>query len=343
MRNRVQPIWIIGFCALSTFCVGAQMSISTPKIYTGMSDASAAVALDRNLFVVANDEDSSLRVYHREQAGAPLQTLDLTQPLALERKSPETDLEGAARIGESVYWITSHGRNKDGKERPNRYRFLATRFKVNGNRVDLTFIGKPYKNLLQDLIRAPALQPFHLADAARLAPKEAGALNIEGLCATPENQLLIGFRNPVPNQHALLVPLRNPEALLTGKAAQFGDPILLDLGGLGIRDICFGDGKYLIVAGPSGGSGKSKLFKWAGGAAKPELVPLEIKNFNPEAIVVYPDQGLSAIQLLSDDGAQRDNGVRLKDLKDNSAKHFRSVWVELGSDSRNSPSVKPAH
>ena len=40
----------------------------------------------------------------------------------------------------------------------------------------------------------PRLKPFNLARASTLPPKERGALNIEGLCATPQQQLLIGFQ-----------------------------------------------------------------------------------------------------------------------------------------------------
>ena len=32
---------------------------------------------------------------------------------------------GAARIGDVVYWIGSHARNKNGRYRPERHRFLA--------------------------------------------------------------------------------------------------------------------------------------------------------------------------------------------------------------------------
>ena len=38
----------------------------------------------------------------------------------------ESDIEGAARLGGRIYWITSHGRSKKGKRRSNRYRLFAT-------------------------------------------------------------------------------------------------------------------------------------------------------------------------------------------------------------------------
>lgn len=308
----------------------SQTESAPPDRYTGMCDASAAIAIDNRRFAVADDEDNRLRIYARDRYGPPLQVQDLSIPLDLDLKSSETDLEGAARIGETVYWIASHGRNKDGEARPNRGRFFATKFKRSERAVSLEFVGTPYRNLLQDLIGAPQLQRFNLAAASRRAPKERGALNIEGLCSTPENRLLIAFRNPVPNQRALLVPLLNPDELVAGQPAKLGEPILLDLGGLGVREMTFHEGTYLIIGGSFDGSGRSKLFTWKGGSAKPERVSeIKFKNFNPEAILVYPDKGFADVQILSDDGTSKVRGIDCKRLKDDSAKRFRDVWVQL--------------
>jgi len=58
-------------------------------------------------------------------------------------------------------------------------------------------------------------------EASHLAPKTPGALNIEGLCATPDHKLLIAFRNPLPQSKALLIPLENPEQVI---ALHLGSP-----------------------------------------------------------------------------------------------------------------------
>jgi hypothetical protein len=175
---------------------------------------------------IATDEENRLRVYRRDQGGPPLQTFDLASHLGLERHSPETDIEGAARVGDCVYWIGSHSRNQDGRFRPNRCRFFATAFEVSGDDAKMRFLGVAYQNLVNDLAHAPELKRFDFDRASRLAPKQPGALNIEGLCATPDNQLLIAFRNPVPNGRALLVPLTNPEQIvMNGQPAKFGEPI----------------------------------------------------------------------------------------------------------------------
>jgi len=302
--------------------------VSEPILYSGMCDASAAVALTDKLFAVASDEESVIRVYDRDQGGAPLQSINLSAFLDLDARKPETDLEGAARVGDRAYWITSHGRNKSGRERRSRERFFAVQIVTNAQGVELKMLGKPYKHLLDDLMRDPKLKRFNLAAASHLEPKARGALNIEGLSATPEGQLLIGFRNPIPGRKALLVPMLNPDAVIHGEAAKFGDAILLDLGGLGIRDMACWDGQYAIIAGSYDGKGQSRLYEWWGGTSTPRLVKhAHLKGLNPEAIIFYPDKDGEQFQLLSDDGKKLVNGKPCKELADPSRQHFRSVWI----------------
>jgi len=305
-----------------------KVQVSAPILYSGMCDGSAAVALTDKLFAVASDEGSIIRVYDRDRDGAPLQSINLSAFLDLDVRKPESDLEGAARVGDRAYWITSHARNKNGRERRSRDRFFAVQIITNAQRVDLKMLGTPYEHLLDDLSRDPKLKPFNLAAASRLEPKARGALNIEGLSATPDGQLLIGFRNPIPRGRALLVPMLNPEAVIHGQAAKFGEPILLDLGGLGIRDMAFWDGQYAIIAGSYDGKGQSLLYKWMGGTSTPRLIKhTHLKGLNPEAIIFYPDKGKDEFQLLSDDGKKLVNGTPCKELADPSRQRFRSVWI----------------
>jgi hypothetical protein len=305
--------------------------VSEPVIYSGLCGASAAAPLGSDLFVVAADEANQLSIFSRDQGGPARQVVDLTEALELDWHAPATDIEGAARLGDRVYWITSHSHNHLGREHPNRYRFFATAIQGTNTNLTVSFVGRPYKDLLRDLIAAPALGPFNLQAASLLPPKARGALNIESLCATPDNQLLIGFRNPIPGGAALLVPLKNPVEMLKGQRAEFGSPVQLELNGLGIRDMACWKGEYLIIAGPYDGVGKSRLYSWSGGAAKPKhLREIDLKGLNPEAIVIYPDLGLDRIQLLSDDSTStRQGGVPCKEVT-SAERHFRAVWVKPG-------------
>lgn len=329
MRFAFYVVAIGSMACLSSRCAERGSLVLTQSVYVGMCDASAAVALNNELFAVANDEDNSLRIYHAAKGGLPVSSQDLSALLRVERKKPETDLEAASWLGDHIYWISSHGRNRDGKFRASRHRFFATKVEERGGRVQLSGVGRVYMNLLPDLLRDPRLRLFRLDRASRLPPKAVGALNIEGLCATPEHSLLIGFRNPIPQNRALIVPLLNPADVINGKSARLGDPLLLDLGGRGIRDIVRWRDRYVIIAGAHDANQNSKLFAWSGGSAPArELPSITFTNFNPEAIIVYPDNS-KPFQALSDDGTVLINGVGCKTLANTNLKKFRAAWVTL--------------
>src|SRR5688572_12566541 len=232
-------------------------------VFVGLCDASAAAPIDTERFIVADDEDNVLRVFDRS-GGAALSQADVSEFLGnLGKKNPkEADLEAAAQLGDHVFWIASHGRNSKGKEAPERQRLFATKTTVSGNKVEITAVGKPYHLLLKDLITHGPLASWELGKAAELAPKAPGGLITEGLAGTPEGHLLIGFRSPVQEGKALIVPLQNPLQVLAGEAAKFGDPIALDLQGRGIRSIERVGSRYVIIAGATGDSQEpAKLFR----------------------------------------------------------------------------------
>lgn len=302
--------------------------LSAPITYFGMCDASAAVALGSSLFVVANDEDNVIRLYRREPPGMPVSSFDLAAFIRPRGRDPESDLEGAARVGDRIYWITSHGRNAKGEVSRNRQRFFATTVTF-GEEVRLHPVGVPYRGLLRDLRADRRLRPFALAAAARRAPKLPDALNIEGLVAMPDGHLLIGFRNPIPHGLALLVPLLNPADVVRGRRARFGDPIQLDLGGLGVRSIGWGNGKYLIVAGPYDEDGVSRLYEWPGPGSR--ATPVEGVNFtglNPEGIAFETERGTRDVFILSDDGTLEIDGVGCKKIHDPAERRFRGYRLD---------------
>jgi len=87
------------------------------SVYQGSCDASAAVRIGADSeFVTASDEDYILRVYDSRQPGLPSLSFDLTTFLEPDDATKGPDIEGAARIGDCGYWITSHGR--DWPQRP---------------------------------------------------------------------------------------------------------------------------------------------------------------------------------------------------------------------------------
>jgi hypothetical protein len=301
------------------------------ETYCGMCDASAVVALNDEYFVIADDEDSIMRIFSREKPGPAIFRTNLTTFLGFAPKD-EADVEGGARIGDRFYWITSHGNNRKGKEQESRQRFFAVTIQAGASGPTIQGAGRPYAGLLDDLLNEPRLAQFNLKASLGLPPKSPGALNIEGLAATPDGRILIGFRNPIPGNEALIVPLLNPAEVVAGARARFGDPIQINLGGYGIRSIDQWRGGYLIVGGSADGKGKSRLYEWSGDAQPPRLVSgVDFEGINPEAISVFTRNGVDELLVVSDDGTRKVNGVECKKLKDPMQKTFRAVEVSIGS------------
>jgi hypothetical protein len=330
MARHWQTMAAVLALASAGFTAQSEDTRASFTVCQGMCDASAVVMVGPEHFLVADDEDNILRLYSRTQDGAPVESMDLSQFLHVDLQSPEVDLEGAAPLGDRVYWISSHARNKNGKDRPSRRRFFATTLTRTNNATVMQPVGLAYELLLEDLLREPQLQPFRLAAAAQRAPKSKNALNIEGLCATPDGHLWIGFRNPVPRGKALVVPLLNPADLIAGRPARFGDPLLVDLGGLGIRSLARAGDRYLIIAGSYDGSGPSHLFEWKGGSERPRRLPhAQLTGLNPEAVESFTLNGAEHLLVVSDDGALRIGGEECKSVKDPNLKYFRATTLKL--------------
>jgi hypothetical protein len=306
---------------------------SQELVFTGMCDASGAVALSRDLFAVADDEDNVLRIYDANHGGAPISSSDVTGALPIEAvagkkrsaKRPEIDIEAATRIGDVALWITSHGRSSSGKERPERLFLFGTTAPATATKIDV--IGMPYTSLLDDLSSDARFSSFNLAEAATHAPKEPGGVNIEGMTARPDGSVFIGFRNPVPEGRALLVPLLNPLESIRGRPAKIGDPVLLDLGGLGVRALSWWRGRYLIVAGPIADEAPFRLFAWRGEGGAEPVNAVDLRGFNPEAF--FTAEEADRILLLSDDGAALIEGTPCKRLEERGKKRFRGRWVAM--------------
>jgi hypothetical protein len=301
----------------------------TPTTYHGACDGSAAVALDDDHFVAANDDENTLRLY-RIGVGNAVAEIDLNPVLKPEKKNSgkpkEVDIEGAARVGDRIYWIGSHARDSGGGKESSRHRFFAT--DIGRMAGAPPFILKPtpaYTDLLKDLIdQLPGLK---LRDSSELAPEDANGLNIEGLAAAPGGELVIGLRNPRPDGTAIVVPFTNPADVVAGRAKpRFGTPQRLDLGKRGIRSIDRVGDRYVIVAGPFGdGDNDFALFTWSGpGGQMPTRLAAALHDLKPEAM--FATANGKEVYLLSDDGTKA-----CKDLTDQNQKAFRGLAIKLAN------------
>lgn len=298
---------LVAGLVLAFMTTAGRAELSRIQEYWKMCDASAAVALDDQHFAAADDEGNTIRVYRRRQS-APVREFDVAKFLGTKKKA-ESDLEGAARIGNRVYWISSHGRDKAGKAAPDRMRFFAT--EVNG--LELKPVGRVVRTLLSAVLVDPRFNKYNLHAASMLPPKEKDGLNIEGMVARSDGALLIGFRNPVPEGKALVLPLLNPAEVVDGAAPKLGEMIELDLGGRGVRDIANAGEKFLIIGGARDGRNEFGLFQWDPKLkAAPGLMEASFDVLNPEAIFRFGADAEGAYQVLSDDGALK---IGSKDCK----------------------------
>lgn len=299
------------------------------SVHTGICDASAAATLDAHHFIVADDEENILWIYHRA-ASAPVGSVEFWNFLGIGKKD-EADIEGAAAVGERIYWISSHGRNKRAEIAPSRLQFFASDIAPGAGTIPTAkLVGRSYNNLLNDLVDEQKFVKYDFTKASTLAPKVKGGFNIEGLAATPDGKLLIGLRNPIPHGKALVIPINNPTKLIEAGSdptvrASFGDAIELDLQGRGIRSIDLVGAEYYIVAGPIDDAGEFGIYRWSGNAnAAPVLLEVpELAGLHPESLVAT---ATGKLQIFSDDGRRQVAGMACKDLP-KKERSFRSITI----------------
>lgn len=317
---------------------------------TGIADASAALALDDNYMVVANDETNFLYVYNRNASGLPVKTYDFNQSnvLGLTDGSPgnykEVDVEaGVKSIANTgrMYWLGSMSNSTSFNDKPNRTRLFAVTATGTGAAVTFADAGH-YNNLRSELITWGDAKGYNFTAAAAPGqdPKLINGFNIEGMVFAPDNTTMyIGFRAPlVPTgtrTKAVIAPIQNFETWFNNGspagAATIGNPIELNLGGRGIRDIIrLSTGIYIIIAGNYDNTPVTgMLYKWTGLATDaPEALPsFGISSLNAEGIMEIFESGLpslSKLQIIADNGTTDyyGDGTEAKDLTHDTYKKF---------------------
>ena len=330
------PTGNVGIFTLRYAASDALSGTLTPRFHYGASDGSTAIAVDSQYMWVADDEDQMLRLYDRRNSGMPIRQINISQALG---STTEIDIEGSIRSGNALYWMGSH-------TNISRSVLFRTLESGSGATSDLTYTGF-YNGLRDDLIAWDENNGHGLgADFLGLST----GFEIEGLAEDPNNPegAWLGFRGPLIDGDALLVPVTNFQTLTEPDAvpanAVFGTPILLDLEGHSIRSMACNDNGCLIVAGPAGTVTDFRLFTWSGNPQdEPELRGADLTEVadvsSIEGIVALPEgpflgnAGATAtLQLLIDTGTfdYYNNGSEAKDLPNNAWKKFRSDFVTLG-------------
>ena len=318
--------------------------VPTSGTYKNTCDGSGGVYVDGTHFLDFNDETQVIGIYEQGASGAPVQQTDVSAAIGLST-SDEADLEDAARVGNRVYVMSSHGRNKNGKLETSRYKFFAIDLSGAVPNEGLTVAGA-YDDLLQDLLVSSnwatpntdvisalsAASQLSSGTVASLAPKVDGT-NIEGFAALGHTGTFgIGFRNPPSGGDAIVVTLLNADAVIGGATAQFGQAILLNLGGYGIRGMAWSEAHQavFVLSGPIDDSDSPfALWTWSG---DPSSAPAKVQDLDvpvgahPEAIVPYPNT--KDLQILFDMGSFQISGDECKDASI-SSQYFSDVVVHV--------------
>lgn len=310
--------------------------------HTGISDASAAIALDDDYFIVGDDELNVLNVYSRKNSGMRVKSFEYTSWLSLPNPSkPEVDLEAGTRSlrkSGRCYWMGSMSNGKSPFDaKPNRNRLFAT--DISGTGAATTFTVKGYTALRDSMIVWGDANGYNFtaSAAAGVDSKLPNGFAAEGMVFGPDSTTLyIAMRAPlVPvtsRKNALIAPIRNFDTWFNDGSpsgpVNFGAPIELNLGGRGIRDIMrTKDGVYIIVAGNVGGSPLTgAIYKWSGKQTDTAVLvtvhPGDSLNF--EGVV---ENGVGGLQLITDNGDDMlyNDGTAMKDFGDLILRKFRSV------------------
>ena len=210
----------------------------------------------------------------------------------------EADVEGLARHGNWLWAIGSHSlkrkrirpgdspakaRKRLGKvvREANRYVLVrmpvdpatglpVRRLELDGEVLTAAVLGAHDDALTDVLAEEPLLAPF-----TRIPSKDNG-VDVEGVAVHSTGgveRLYVGFRGPVLRGWAVLVevrPVTHPDHPHRLTLSRFHDGAryrlhLLDLRGLGIRDLCPDGDDLLVLAGPSMGlSGPVRVHRWSG-------------------------------------------------------------------------------
>jgi hypothetical protein len=259
---------------------------ATTRYHTGAADGSTAIDVGNGYMLIGDDENNVLRLYRDSVSGPPVKEWNFNAQMG---NPEEIDIEASARVGNTIYWTGSMGNSKKGNLKPYRSTLFSTHISGEGASTELTF-GGYYKGLRADLIAWDEANGNRFGFAAGAAagniPKQINGFNVEGMEFAPGSSetAYVGFRAPLSpaktGGKALIVPVTNLAALATSGQnttlhATFGEPILMDLEGLSIREIRKNAaGEYLIIAGSWAGSGPQALYTWDGKPADPPVKAL---------------------------------------------------------------------
>ncbi|HEY9738630.1 MAG TPA: DUF3616 domain-containing protein [Trichocoleus sp.] len=299
-----------------------------------LADLSALRCIDQYLWLGSDEGISVERFTLRGNDAADHQPFSLAEFFDLPSSEDEVDVEGLA-YADYYLWITGSHSLKRKKPKPGgsfedtverlgtlsceENRYLIGRIPlVDGQlyrqcphpkdpKQQLTAAQIKRKKTGNQLTHALA-KDLHLGPFIRAAiPGKDNGFDVEGIAVTGD-RIFLGLRGPVLRGWAVLLEL-SPKVTksghlklktLDGKSCYRKH--FLDLGGLGIRDLCWDGDDLLILAGPTMDiAGMARVFR------VPDAIATltEDRCLQPNAILEVPDQEgdkAEGISLLTQDG-----------------------------------------
>ncbi len=296
----------------------------------------SAVRVEGDVLWLAGDETATLERLVLDDPHAPTRgdgqrtyrladLVDLPGP-----PDEEADLEGIARSGDWLWTVGSHSlarrrikaKHSEAKARKrlSQVRRDPNRFVIARLAVQADADGRPEPVRTADdgrrsaIVAAPDTETLTdlLADDEHLAPflaipSKDNGLDVEGLAVLGDS-LLVGLRGPVLRGWAVVLevhPVDDGPGRLALGAFPDGSRYrkhLLDLDGLGVRDLCPHGDDLLVLTGPTMAlSGPVRVYRWHGAAG------------TDTDRVVRGDELTRELELLHGDGVDHAEGIALLD------------------------------
>ncbi|MCE0765199.1 DUF3616 domain-containing protein [Pseudonocardia kujensis] len=286
-----------------------ELRFAGDTVRTGNHVNLSAVQVEGSTLWLAGDETATIERLELDH-GLAVADKPVTFPLAELVRLPgppdqEADIEGLARSGGFLWAIGSHSLKRRrvrphddaaktlkrlSKVRREENRYVLARLAVEAYTegppelrlrtaagVCSALVGAPGSTGLTDLLADdPRLGPF-LA-----IPGKDNGFDVEGLAVHGES-VYVGLRGPVLRGWAVVLELLpQPDPADDGRLVLGAFPggeryrtHVLDLGGLGVRDLCPHGDDLLVLAGPSMAlSGPVRLYRWRDAAASDRSGPV---------------------------------------------------------------------
>lgn len=309
MDNMIDIVKVFLCCtAWCVMCGCAQASVAASvkdefliRTFDTLYEPSAVVALQGQGVLIFEDDGIEVGALHSI-------VKDDTGFILKKQKSGVvdidiTDIEGASGGADGTFFmITSHSLNKKNQRSDKREQFVQLRLED----------GQSARLLGNRGIREAIIAELLKIDTG-FADRE-NEINIEGICLSKTGAMLIGLRTPLYKGRAIVLSLLNPYEIVSDHfSAKFLDkPLLLDLGGAGVRAMAYSDSadEYFFVSEVETKKKKMRprLWSWDGkkGHAVVRMDFPGLKQMrNIEGVTFFNADGKNMTLFVCDDGNKK--------------------------------------